>query len=176
MVQGAAGLDSAGTTPTYGASGGAASAHAGGGAAAEGGLGGLGGSAGAESVSSKCPLSRIPIVKDVMGGLLYLAPPAKFRNRPPPLKGLKLECPAAIVKMRAAFAATPPIQALRPQVRKIGRSPPADSGRISIFRAHWCGAAACTRTPPLCACAAHAPIHLPCEPPSTLALRVGRGW
>lgn len=109
LVQAGAGLDIA-STPSYGST---AAAHRGAAAAAPA-PEGFGGAA-AMTESSKCPLSRIPIIKDVMGGLLYLDPPAKFRNRPPPFKGLKLECPQAIVKMRAAFAATPPIQALRPQ-------------------------------------------------------------
>lgn len=64
-------------------------------------------------VESKCPISRIPILRDVLGDMLLPPPPggkpvgAKFK--------LKLTCPSAIIKMRAAFAATPPIRLLRPQ-------------------------------------------------------------
>lgn len=57
-------------------------------------------------VESKCPLSRIPILRDVLGDLLL---PTQTAG-----KSFKLTCPSAIVKMRAAFAATPAMRALRP--------------------------------------------------------------
>merc|ERR1712216_882556 len=57
-------------------------------------------------VESRCPLSRIPILRDALGDLLL---PTQTAG-----KSFKLACPSAIVKMRAAFAATPAMRALRP--------------------------------------------------------------
>mmetsp|Transcript_22261 Transcript_22261/g.48922 ORF Transcript_22261/g.48922 Transcript_22261/m.48922 type:complete len:399 (-) Transcript_22261:125-1321(-) len=57
-------------------------------------------------VESRCPLSRIPILRDALGDLLL---PTQSAG-----KSFKLACPSAIVKMRAAFAATPAMRALRP--------------------------------------------------------------
>ncbi|KAK3267444.1 hypothetical protein CYMTET_23996 [Cymbomonas tetramitiformis] len=58
---------------------------------------------------SKCPLSKIPIVKHLLGDMLS---PVRVDKRG---RTIKLECPAAVVRLRAAFAKTPPMRALRPQ-------------------------------------------------------------
>lgn len=58
---------------------------------------------------SKCPLSKIPVVKHLLGDMLS---PVRVNNGG---KTIKLECPAAVVRLRAAFAKTPPMRALRPQ-------------------------------------------------------------
>mmetsp|Transcript_26628 Transcript_26628/g.32325 ORF Transcript_26628/g.32325 Transcript_26628/m.32325 type:complete len:381 (+) Transcript_26628:158-1300(+) len=58
---------------------------------------------------SKCPLSKIPFMKLALGELLY--PTGK--DGLPKLR--KPTCPAVIVRLRAAFAATAPMQKLRKQ-------------------------------------------------------------
>mmetsp|Transcript_8585 Transcript_8585/g.11620 ORF Transcript_8585/g.11620 Transcript_8585/m.11620 type:complete len:382 (+) Transcript_8585:212-1357(+) len=67
-------------------------------------------------LGSKCPISRIPIAKNVVGGLLHMEPPDKGKNwKGKRTKVKKFECPAVVVRARAAFAATAPMRALRPQ-------------------------------------------------------------
>jgi len=75
---------------------------------------------------SKCPLSKIPVVREVLGGLLYANPTAKYG-----INTIQMKCPSAIIKMRAAFAATAPMRALRPQDLSIRMAATAATSLVS---------------------------------------------